>query len=373
MTDKTKDNINNGKGANTPIEGAAVIDFPNQGSIDDQAAEWVATLDGDQLDKATVQQFKQWLNQSPEHRASFERHQGLWSDMNRLAQILPPTHQSAGSHQSASSPAAAWWQLLWGRSLLAGVALLCVVLLTMGGDQRYRTAIGEQKSVLLDDGTSVLLNTDTELLVDYSRSRRQIYLLQGEAHFDIAHNPERPFEVFAGEGGVRAIGTAFSVYLRSDDVEVVVTEGTVEILSQSPANPAQLAAAGQASEPAATEKNAAKKATANTVTAGHVVTYDRHTAEHVMQQALADSRDKLSWHNGMLVFRSEPLENVIAEVNRYTPLNIVIPDQAIRALKVGGFFKVSDIQSVFKALEEGFDIHAEAVSDDVIYLVYRGQ
>ena len=344
----------------------SVVAFPGNDSIDDQAAQWVAKLDTDSPSRETVTQFKQWLNQSPEHKASFEKYQALWSGMNVLTEIVPPVKEP-GQEAASFMP---WWQTQWSRSLVAGFALLLIVIVFNSGGQHYRTAVGEQKTVVLDDGTSVLMNTDTELRVDYSDSRRKIILIRGEAHFDIAHNPERPFDVVAGMGGVRAIGTAFSVYLRTDDVEVVVTEGTVEILTspeadQSPPAGQQLAA----SDPAATKL--VPKPTR--VTAGNIVTYDRHTAEHVMQQALGDSADKLSWHKGLLVFRGEPLENVIAQVNRYTTLKIVIPDQTVRDLKVGGFFKVSDIESVFQALEEGFDIYAEPVSAELVYLVYRGQ
>jgi len=352
-----------------------VLDFPESESLQDQAASWVSKLDANDLDPESIQAFKQWIRQSPEHKAVFEKNLAIWSDMNVLTGIVPPAQAQqdpAKTHRSA-------WSLGWPQ----GLAACCVFALTLlswqwysAASSIYSTAIGEQRMVQLPDGTDVLLNTNTEFKTAYTEQRRSIYLLRGEAHFDVAHNPDRPFEVHAGYGGVRAVGTAFTVYLRSDDVEVVVTEGAIEIFPAVASTGQQLAEAN--TKPPEPEGNAAAvrpeqnpQASAARVEAGNVATYDRHTAQHIMQQALDKADSKLSWQQGMLVFRSEALEVVIKEVNRYTEIKIVIPDQKIRHMKVGGFFKVSNIESVFQALEEGFDIHAERVADDMVYLVHR--
>ena len=346
-----------------------VIEFPDNASLDDQAASWLGKLDADQPSAATIAGFKQWLNQSPQHRAVFERHQALWADMNVLAHMDAPVRQQA-------KPQKRW---LFNPAPALAACLLTLMVITglffSGGPDHYQTAIGEQKTVQLNDGTVVLLNTNTLLEVHYSDQRRRVNLVQGEAHFEVAHNPARPFEVLAGQGWVQAVGTAFTVYLKSDDVEVVVTEGVVAIL------PADTSASPTATSPAAlpppnstavtgTPPAPSPEAT-NNILAGHIATYDRHTAEHVMQVALSDPADKLSWHKGMLVFRDEPLQQVVEEINRYTQLKIIIPSPQLREMRVGGFFKVSDIASVFEALEQGFDIHAKVISEGVVYLEHK--
>lgn len=336
-------------------EGTTVVEFPETDSLKDQAAQWVAKLDTDKPDAATLRAFKQWINQSDEHRQLFEKHLALWNDMNVLTRIVPPAYSQATDKPRSRAGFAYWPQSLAACLLLV---LLVVVQVTQPPGS-YSTAVGEQKTVQLPDGSTVILNTNTRISLDFNQARRTITLLKGEAHFEVAHNPDQPFEVIAGKGTVRAIGTAFTVYLKSDDVEVVVTEGTVAVLPQAPPP------ANQATTTAPPVTLAQQKASAGTV-----VTYDRHTAEHMMQTALGDSSDKLSWHKGVLVFRNEPLEHVIAEVNRYTNKKIIIPDQAIRNLKVGGFFKVDDIDSVFDALEKGFDIKAREISEGLIYLVH---
>ena len=362
---------------NKPPASGSVLEFTDSDSIADQAASWVSKLDGDPSDDI-VAAFKVWINQSPEHRQRFEQHMAMWNDMNALTDMVPP--EPAVQHGAKVGPELLVWLATitgWRQAVAASVVLILMIGWQLGGNSyaTYTTAVGEQKTLQLSDGTSVILNTDTELRVAYSDDRRVVYLNRGEAHFDIAHNPAIPFEVYAGKGKVRAVGTAFSVYLRSDDVEVVVTDGTVEILPKN----APQAIAGVASAlpspaqppPSQPLQLTEKTTAAPQVSAGNIVTYDRHTAEHIMQSALAEADKRLSWHQGMLVFRSEPLERVIDEVNRYTPLKIVIPEQSVRHIKVGGFFKISDIDSVFEALEKGFDIYADYISDDLVYLVHR--
>ncbi len=344
---------------------STVIDFPDAETLQDQAAMWVSKLDGHAPSDETIARFKQWYKQSPEHRAVFDKHMALWNDMNVLTQIHPPVKPQPRVY----SIRGAWQQ---GIAVAAMLVVVVGLLFSVQSPEHYVTGIGEQKTITLNDGTLVILNTNTQVRIDYSEARRKVILDQGEAHFDIAHNPNRPFEVYAGQGLVRALGTAFTVYLKSDNVEVVVTEGTVAILP----NQLALLKPGDSNTGEHTFTASAVESTAGSTIdsrAGTVVTYDRHTAEHIIQTVLADQDKKLSWHKGMLVFRDEPLENVIAEVNRYTPIKIVIPSKKVRELKVGGFFKVADIDSVFEALKKGFDIHAEVISDDVVYLVYRDE
>src|SRR5690606_34501615 len=96
--------------------------------------------------------------------------------------------------------------------------------------QRYATAIGQRRDVVLDDGSLVTLNTDTLVEVRYSHARRDVRLLQGQAMFHVAKNPERPFIVSAGNRRVTALGTAFDVQVRrGGEVQVLLVEGRVRV------------------------------------------------------------------------------------------------------------------------------------------------
>jgi transmembrane sensor len=84
----------------------------------------------------------------------------------------------------------------------------------------------------------------------------------------------------------------------------------------------------------------------------------------------ADEIEKrVSWHQGLLAFENDSLETVVAEVGRYTTLRIISPERSTREIKVGGLFKAGDTEALFEALKDGFNLHVEKVSDDVVYLI----
>ena len=162
---------------------------------------------------------------------------------------------------------------------------------------------------------------------------------------------------------MRAIGTAFTVHIRKIDVEVIVTEGTVELDRAAQPN----IATNITVEPNAIVTTAAKPTVK--ASAGSVLTYDKDLLNDVELMVASQLEKQLSWREGMLVFKGEPLQNVVDEVSRYTNLKIIIPERSAREMKVGGLFKVGDTESLFEALRDGFDIHVKEVSNDVVYLI----
>lgn len=337
----------------------AVVDITQQGSIDDQAATWVAKLDSDQPNIDTLAAFKQWINQSPAHKKAFEDYVAVWDQLNTLTHLIPPSKQQVLKPRWFFIPFASPWAMACSTVLLV-VAVMLYQSFSGPNIERYTTAIGEQASFTLPDGSTALLNTGSQIEVRYTENSRAIQLLYGEAHFDVVSKANHPFEVFAGQGLVRAVGTAFSVYLRQNDVEVVVTEGVVEIDTLAPPKNSAPAPAPAPAAPA-------------TVSAGKQATYDRHTAQHILMAEMKKLEQKTAWHQGLLVFDDEPLENVVAEVGRYTKTKIIIPEQQVRQLKVGGQFKVGDTHAMFEALNISFNIHAQIVSDDLVYLVQNNK
>ena len=222
------------------------------------------------------------------------------------------------------------------------------------------------------------LNTNSRLEVDYSDKYRRLTLSHGEAHFDVAHNPDRPFEVYAGQGLVRAIGTAFTVHIRKIDIEVLVTEGTVELdraeagkqPQQPPSAPIINTSVVIAPNSNISPQHATKGFTPGLkVSAGNKVMYDKDLLNEVQLVVASQIEEQLSWRQGMLLFKGEPLQKVVDEVSRYTTLKIIIPERSARELKVGGLFKVGDTDSLFEALRDGFGIHVKEVSSDVVYLI----
>lgn len=363
----------------TQADNGAVLDFSDHKSIATQAAEWLAKLDAESPSAEQLSDFKQWVNASESHRKAFEALIEFWDDLNILTQAILP-RELAASIQPAQTvfrrTAAAF-----AVSLLAIAAVLFAITLSGPQPTLYTTGIGEQKTIELADHSTVQLNTNSRLQVDYSGQRRHLHLLQGEAHFSVAHNPDRPFEVFAGNGLVRAIGTAFSVHIRKIDIEVIVTEGTVEIARPEPDNAAQTAAPQIVTNvtivtdtpvtdtPATNDSAAQNLSTGVKVSAGNKVMFNKDLLDEVKLVVASQIEEQLSWRQGMLLFKGEPLQNVVDEVSRYTQLKIIIPERSTRELTVGGLFKVGDTASLFEALRDGFGIHAQEVSSDVVYLI----
>ena len=411
---------------------AAVVDFPETKTIDQQASEWLAKLDAENPSAEVLAAFKDWVNATEAHRIAFEEMVAFWDDMNILTQAVLPREQLQAKaiqkaaqepiqeliqepNQTALTRLLSPLQALFTHSTVSARALstralstraistkaaFATIMLTIGllittslwspAPKLYITDIGEQKTIELADHSIVQLNTNSRLEVDYSDDYRRLTLVQGEAHFDVAHNPDRPFEVYAGQGLVRAIGTSFTVHMRKIDVEVIVTEGTVEFdrtdstaVAQQPKTQINVTAiqgplnteTGNSATGNSETGNSETSASTNPakpslkVEAGNMLTYSANDLDDIKQLVASQIEQQLAWRKGMLMFQGEPLQNVIEEVSRYTDLKIIIPERSAREMKVGGLFKVGDTESLFEALRDGFDIHVKEVSSNVVYLI----
>jgi len=218
-------------------------------------------------------------------------------------------------------------------------------------ETRFQTAIGEQAAVALPDGSSFDLNTNSRVEVDYSERTRVIRLERGEAYFKVAHDTHRPFWVHAGDRWVRAVGTAFNVYLRPAGVEVTVSEGTVNVVN----------AAADESPPTDT----AYIKSAASVTAGKQA--DAHGRADVIHALDTTQLSRLlAWRKSSLYFQDEPLGDVVDELMRYTTLKIEIADDALRQLPVGGTFQTSPegAEALLRMLQDGFGTKIRRVDAD---------
>jgi len=219
----------------------------------------------------------------------------------------------------------------------------------------YSTDVGEQKTVILPDSSTVLLNTNSHLSVTYTSEYRDIYLIEGEAHFEVQSNNERPFRVFAGKSMVRAVGTAFSVYLKKKTVDVTVTHGSVEIDSIS--NPTSVNLAQVSKD----------ISTGSIVEAGHAAEFNQLKGS-IETKELEEESVVPAWHQGKLKFTGEPLTQVVEEISRYSPLSIVILDSDLRDLRIGGVFDAGETDKMLEALEIGFDIEVEYINERLVHL-----
>lgn len=361
-----------------------VVPLEEPQSAQRQASAWLARLDGSDPSDEDLMAFRQWVNEDEKHVAAFKKVAAAWDDLNILARLPSVLQQRELQQQQNLEQERAPIKYPFRYAALAAVLMLS---LFMGVQQQfypaqqasYWTAVGEQKTITLPDNSVVRLNTDSRLKFDYQGDVRAVYLYQGEAHFTVAKNHQRPFEVYAGAGRVRAIGTAFSVMLvdNSDDINVMVTEGVVEVAPEIsvPAvapPPARVADAGSAdsggTESVFTENPAKKN---QRVEAGSAVVFNREEVQPVEQVESNEMQRRLAWQQGLLIFSGEPLDQVVAQISRYTDTKIIIKSQEARTLRIGGQFQVADTKAIFSALEQGFGLKADYATDSLVYLSYN--
>lgn len=324
----------------------------DESAIEAEACAWIAQLDGDEPSKQDLAAFREWVNRSPRHQQEIKRLSSLWSDLNILTELAMPPN-------TMKKRLGIRWPI-WASACTALLLMLVGGLLyyqNLGQKmpQFHSAGIGEQRVINLPDGSLVQLNTASQIKVDYGKSMREIRLLQGEAYFDVAPDAARPFTVYVRENMVRAIGTSFTVHVKPDNVEVLVTEGTVELASVS-------------------EKRDVDNLLSSTPAAvlGRVNVHQRATfgreLESIQDLRQEEITRRLSWRKGMLVFSGEPLSKVIDEMSRYTTMKIIIADTDLGDMRIGGYFRAEDTAVMLDTLETSFGIQVEYVNEKLVRL-----
>lgn len=330
-----------------------IVDYSDGSAITREACAWIAQLDGaDAPSAADMEALREWMARSPAHRDEIRRLAAVWSELHVLSD-LAAVHTSSPGEQHA----AGWFGFKWPSAIpvLATFTALCcfIAIYAVGFDsQRYRTDIGEQRRVVLGDGSILMLNTNSYAKVDYEDDERRIQLVRGEAHFEVRKDASRPFVVIAGDQSVRAVGTAFAVRREGPSVRVSVTEGVVQLSERRsgglwPQRKVDI----QTEEPVL-------------IDAGKVAVVSADDKD-VSEVSPADLDRVLAWRGGMMVFDGDRLEDVLEEVSRYTHQQITFEDDELRDLRLGGQFRVGETQAVFHALEESFEIVVERDGDRV--------
>lgn len=240
-------------------------------------------------------------------------------------------------------------------SIAAGLILVLGGILLWGGatfdrGDTYSTDIGEQRSFTLEDGSTIHLNTRSELLVRFDANVRHIDLVRGEALFVVARDPARLFEVRGGETIFSALGTRFNVRLWDDRAMVTVLEGRVGVDTDlSALKPTQLA----------TDKRQDAEKVMDiapvTVNAGHIELGAGEQASIVgaaiRQIASVNPAQVTAWTSRRLIFTAEPLATVLDEFNRYNRQSIRVQDPELSALEISGTFDPTDVDSLLDSLK----------------------
>ena len=339
-----------------------ILAFPDTAAIEAEAAAWVARFDAGDVSAKDQAAFQEWLNRSALHRESIAEYGNLWSEFDALRPLTPTGEAGHKTGARDNHPAARMRAKPWLAACAAAVIAVAggaVVFHPKPQDTAkaeshpparlfhppaklfYETAVGGQRRITLADGSSVILNTNSRLDVDFSGKRRDLHLMRGEAYFEVVHDKTRPFTVYANNYMVRDIGTAFDVHLsKTGLVEIGVTTGSVEVTSANGAH----------------ASGAAKSL--GVVAAGHNIVLGQKV-ERAETVSSADLGRKLAWRQGELIYTGQPLGEVLADISRYSDIKIELADPALENLPVGGAFRTDQIEAIFAALESNFGIHAE--------------
>jgi len=274
--------------------------------VDAEACAWAVRLDAGPLDETDRGRLDAWL-------AVGERRKGALLRAQAGLRLLDAAGASAGKAPFVAArraPKFRPWRIAAAAAVVAAAALSALA--PLRGE--LRTDVGEQRRVMLDDGSVALINTDSRLGVRYAEHRRRIALAQGEAWFQVAHDRSRPFVVDAGSVHVQATGTAFSVRRQSNGVQVAVTEGTVRVWRDG--RPPELAiSAGQAAF----------------VPAG---------ADVPRRAQSAPTEDMLAWRRGEIVLNGQTVEEAAEEFNRYNAHKLVVDSSEVGRERIVGYFLI---------------------------------
>jgi len=366
-----------------------VVEFPDRNTVAKEAAEWLIRLDGDEAPSTgELDSLREWLARSPVHREQLNSLAVFWGKMNVLTGLAVPLEQanSRAAHARFFGPVKLRSRFVtagvFGVAIIAAIAANVMMrpVPELNSNDYYATAVGQQRSVTLVDGSLVFLNTNTQIKVDYDDEYRNVLLLQGEAHFTVASNSIYPFRVYAGNGRVQAVGTAFSVYLKGTTVDVTVTEGEVALASIGQPRAGEMpefdSMSGDArlSELTAAGNNYFVEAP-STIKAGETATIKSlpvpDAIQVINQIESIEAREmakRMSWRDGMLSFAGDPLAEVVEEISRYTTISIEISDPVVRSMRIGGRFPIGETDAMFDALEANFGLRVKRLGRDRVLI-----
>lgn len=302
-------------------------------AIQQQAEHWFARLRGEKCSEAERRAFDAWFATDIAHASAYSRTERLWNELDSLsddAELGRARHAARRTARTRMRRIARRRHLAIAASL-AGVLVVASVFWFLGDRstaQRYATAHGEQRSVVLADGSRVMLNTDTVLEVTLGARARSVHLVRGEALFDVVHDDAHPFVVHADGNTISDLGTRFDVRDGDGKTTVTVLEGLVNV--ERGDRTAQLGRGQQ-------------------LVAG----------DDVWHRSVVDTAAAAGWSRGQLVFGTTPLAQAVADANRYTQEQLVIADPRLDSIKVSGEFRIGNTQAFVRALESAFPIRTE--------------
>ena len=302
-------------------------------SLPSTAEEWVARLQADDCSREEHLAFEDWLAADPRNPTVYADAERLYSLSSALSADPQLRAMARGRELHAGTRSNRPWML----ATAAGLVLVCLLGYQFLGsdartpDQRLSTTIGERRDAVLEDGSHVILDADTDVGIGFSRSERTLTLMRGRVQIDAMPDSARPMVVHAGNGSVRVVGTTFQVQQLDGRVEVGLLHGKVTL--------------------------ATKQGRGETLSEGQKSGYDRQ-GNIIPIRALSPT-DAQAWTRGLLVFSDSPLDTILQEANRYSRVKVRLADPRLASIPISGAFQAGDQQALADALTVGWALEAQ--------------
>lgn len=369
--------------------------------ISEEAAEWFIEFRTGDIDAGGRRAFDTWVRSSQEHLRAYLEFAAIWNEVGGLGaeqaldvddliafaraegNIVPLVMRSPERLEPSPSSAAedvdrsvGKTRANWKRQRLPAIAA-CAALLTVGTAtvvwfQSYRvptyaTVVGEQRSFRLPDGSTVALNSRSRIRVKFTDAERAVELIEGQALFQVAKNPKRPFIVASDDTRVRAVGTQFDVYQKRGGTVVTVVEGKVAVQTIPAA--ADNSTVGRSSdyEPASGQSAGISQIEAPVLlSAGEQMTVTEQT---LPRPTRVDITAATAWTQRQIVLDSVSLTDAAEEFNRYSSRRLTVEDTASTQLRLSGIF-TTDPEFLVRYLHERSDITVH-VTDTEIRIIHH--
>ena len=346
----------------------------------EEAAYWVIRLDAPVCRPADRAAFEQWRSAEASHAEAYARARRALAivDQNLGGNELTDLGERV-FEESAEESATSRRRFLHSAGI--GLAVACTLVVALlpflrddvepaidrqarSIESSFETAVGERSTVVLPDDSVVTLNTDSLVEVVRNADVRRLILVRGQAHFAVEQD-SRPFEVLAGGQRIVALGTAFDVRIDEDlGVRVTLVEGRVSIHEGGVGDAATVTAA---SEPSVATP--AGEAIAGTLLREGEQCIAKPDAPP--EVIVVDVEQVIGWREGQLVFRDDPLREVVNEINRYSTKKLVVADdERLDGIQIGGVFRAGSTESFVAAVEELYPVQAQRVTADRVALVW---
>jgi transmembrane sensor len=296
------------------------------------AARWVARMDGEWTDELEAE-LQIWMAADPRRQGALLQAEATWQTVNVLRRSAEDDDMSARRFSRR-------WVLAGGGAAIA--ASLAGGLFLLNRDASFTTDVGEIRRIPLADGSMAAINTSSRIDIKLEARARNVSIERGEAWFQVAKDPTRPFTVEAGRVRVQAVGTAFSVRRRDGGADVLVTEGVVEAwVAGAEGHRVRLAAGSRA------------------------FVADNAAIEEA--PTVASSVDRtLAWRDGKIDLAGDPLIEAAAEFNRYNRRQIKIVDPELAREQVDGVFRTDDPEGFATAIKSTLDVPVDLSNPDEI-------